>query len=315
MIDWIKNNKIATALLLVVLFYLFNNYIRFQELGGIQMMRDKAVRTEPAFYGPGSSDDGFAIMEEGMNAMMAGESGRMMLSPDRPSIEPVSDAADRVVIQDSSMSLLVSDVRETGDNIIKYAESTGGFMVNARYNRPDESAFGTISVRVPTNRLTEALDTFRTYAIKVTNENLTGRDVTEQYTDIEARLETLETTKAKFESILDQASEVEDIIQVNQQLIYIQDQIDNLIGQREAIEKNASLTKITVYLSTDELSLPYSPDEKFRPNVVFKLAVRGMLSTLVSAAEIVIWVAVYSVIWVPTLVILVALKRFIDKRN
>lgn len=306
MINWVKNNKLTTVLLVVVGFFVFNYFIRFQELYGIgtSMMVNKSA-VEPMYFD----------MDESAPAAGMGMSDTRIGFPEpEPMYDGVSTAEQRLVIQNSSMSLLVSDVRETGSAILSYVDSIGGFMVDSSYNRPEESAFGTLTVRVPTDRLNEALDTFRSNAVKVTNETLQGTDVTEQYTDIEARLETLNKTKTKFEQILDQATEVQDIIQVNQQLIYVQNQIDSLIGQRDALEKNASLTKITVYLSTDELSLPYSPDNKFRPGVVFKLAVRGLLTSLVWFAEKAIWLLVYSVIWIPALVIFVVIrKRFFNK--
>jgi len=302
MVNWVKNNKLTTVLLLIVGFFVFNYFIRFQELYGIgsSMMVNKSA-VEPMY---------FDMAESAPAAGMGVAADTRIGFPEpEPTYDSVSTEEQRLVIQNSSMSLLVSDVRETGDAILSYVDSIGGFMVNSSYNRPEESAFGTITMRVPTDRLSEALDTFRSNAVKVTNETLQGTDVTEQYTDIEARLETLNKTKAKFEQILDQATEIQDILQVNQQLIYIQNQIDSLIGQRDALEKNASLTKITIYLSTDELSLPYSPDNKFRPGVVFKLAVRGLLTSLVWFAEKAIWIVVYSVIWIPALLVFVVVKK------
>lgn len=89
----------------------------------------------------------------------------------------------------------------------------------------------------------------------------------------------------------------------------MQYQIDALIGQKEAIEKNVELTKITLYLSTDELSLPYTPDDKFRPNVVFKLAVRSLVKSLIGVGKGLIWIGVYGVIWLPILVVILLVRK------
>ena len=75
------------------------------------------------------------------------------------------------------------------------------------------------------------------------------------------------------------------------------------------------MSKITLYLSTDELSLPYTPDTKFRPNVVFKLAVRSLLDTLRAIAEALIWVGVYSAIWLPVVIIYLIVKRIRKSRD
>ncbi|OGY27005.1 MAG: hypothetical protein A2Z42_02410 [Candidatus Woykebacteria bacterium RBG_19FT_COMBO_43_10] len=146
-----------------------------------------------------------------------------------------------------------------------------------------------------------ALDYFRSQAIKVTSENLVGTDVTEEFTDIQALLVTYEKTKTKFEAILDRATKIQDILTIQERLISIQSQIDSLKGQEKALKQNADLSKTTLFLSTDELALPYTPDKTFRPEVVFKKAARSLLNTLRLGGEALIWVGVYAVIWVPAL--------------
>lgn len=297
MLIWLKNNKLVFLLLLVLSYFVYTNYFNRQYLeNSYQSLSYDSVESLPSMMKAGSAVNSRLLMPAGYEGVAA----------DVP-------LEDRLLIQESNMSLLVSDVRQTGDRIVKYAEENGGFMVNSSYNRPDESAFGTITVRIPTEKLNAALSYFRDLSVKVTNENLQGTDVTEQYIDIEARLATLNKTKAKYEEILNSATRVQDILEVTQQLTYIQEQIDYLIGQQKALESNASLTKITVYLSTDELSLPYTPDNKFRADVIFKLAVRSLVTTFYGLGEKLIWVAVYSVIWVPVILIGLFLKRFFKK--
>ena len=228
---------------------------------------------------------------------------------------PSQDSSSRVVIKNSNLSLLVKDVRKTGDQILDFVKSKGGYMVSTSYNRPDESPFATITVRVQAKDLDESLTFFRSLAIKVTSENLVGDDVTEEFTDIKERIATLEKTKSKFESILEKTINVQEILAVQREIINIQQQIDSLKGQNKAIEQNAALTKVTVFLSTDELALPYTPDKTFRPNVVFKQAVRSLLDNLRVAGEALIWVGVYSVILVPALMILLFYKRWRKKRQ
>jgi hypothetical protein len=122
--------------------------------------------------------------------------------------------------------------------------------------------------------------------------------------DVEKRITLLQKTMDKFQSILDQAKEISDITNLNQQIIYIQDQIDSLKGSQMALAKNAQLVRVTVYLSTDEISLPYAPDTSWRPDVIFKLAVRSLVTDLRGLGEKAIWVFVYAVIWLPILIVI-----------
>jgi len=152
---------------------------------------------------------------------------------------------------------------------------------------------------------------FKDYSVKVVSESISGRDVTDQYVDLDARLQVLLKTKSKFEQILDQAVEVKDLLNVQRELTSLQSQIDSVKGQQKYLEQSAKLSKITAYLSTDELSLPYAPTKAWRPQVVFKTAVRSLISNFRSLGNLIIWSAVY----LPLLIPLIFLIRFIKKKQ
>ncbi|MFV1917710.1 MAG: DUF4349 domain-containing protein [Patescibacteria group bacterium] len=307
-IEWIKIHKLVTVLGIVVVYLLLRDSL----VRPLSLSR-QAQRTAP----PGSSFGGVAGTSPGgpianLRPGAGLEVSELSFKEDVASSVP---AGERLVITNSNISLLVEDVRQVGDRIVDYAVSQGGFMVSTSYNRPTESPFATITVRVPSAKFDEGMDFFRSLAIKVTNENLVGTDVTEEFVDIEARIATLEKTKAKFEEILEKAEKVDEILRVQREIINMQTQIDVLKGRRGALEKNAELSKITVYLSTDELALPYTPDKTFRPGVVFKLAVRGLLNALRIIGSAAIWVGVYSVVWLPALIIIFAYRRWRKKKQ
>lgn len=281
MIQWIKTHKLILVLAVVVLYLLKDRLV--PELSFIP-------RSRMDFSGRASlPSEEISLKRPALGAL-----------PDQSGFS-IPNTSDRVIIQESNLSLLVQDVRKIGDEIISYAKGVSGHMVSSSYSRPEESPYAVVTVRVSTEKLDEALTYFRSLAIKVTSENLRGTDVTEEYTDLDARLTTLRTTQSKFNEILAKATQVQDILTVQRELITLQDQIDRVIGQKQAIEKNAALTKATIYLASDELALPYVPDQAFRPALIFKQAVRSMVAAIRFVGAALIWVGVYAVIWVPLL--------------
>ena len=301
LINWIKANKLSALLLLIVGYFLFGSLIR-NFLGvptlfsNIDLMEGVSKSIPSAGIGGGG----------GLNLGAPFMAERSMPSYD---YAPAPDVSDRMVIEESHLSLQVKNVRETTEKITSYAQSIGGYMVNTNLSNPGEAPAGNITIRVPQTRMGEALSYLRGLSVKVVYENISGRDVTDQYVDIDARLSTLNRTKAKFETIFNDAAEISDILNIQRELINVQSQIDSLKGQQNYLEKSAQMAKMTVSLSTDEFSLPYAPSETFRPEVIFKTAVRSLVSSLRKAATLIIWVLVYSVIWVPVLLLYIYWKK------
>lgn len=287
-IAWIKANKLTALLILAVGYLLFKNFY------------------PPYLYPP--IGGGMEFVELGAPTAKFGTTSRIIQPAEVP---PAPEVEDRLVIKESTLSLLVKKVSETQKLITQKTEQLGGYMVQSNVSHPEqaEAASGSITVRIPQIKLEEALDYFRSLAVRVVSENLSGRDVTDEYVDIEARLATLLKTKGKFEEILTKAEKVEEILQVQRELVNLQEQIDSLKGRQNYLEKSAEMSRVTVYLATDELELPYAPSGAWRPKVIFKQAIRSLIASVRKAGTAVIWLAVYSVVWLPALLIYWFLRR------
>lgn len=279
MISWVKRNKLTTILLLIVGYFLYRQYF-----GGISPLYNRSAA--PGFGG---------VKRESLKIGLAPSSVANLPYP-ADEAAPTTQT-QRMVVQESNLSLVVKDVRESANKAIEHVNSVGGYMVSSSLSQPGEVPYAYVVLRVPAKNLKAAVDFFRSLAIKVSSENLLGTDVTDQYTDLEARLSTLNKTKAKFEEIMAKAEKVPEILEVQRELINLQNQIDNIKGQQQYLEKTTELAKISLHLSTDEYSLPYAPSETFRPKVIFKQAVRALIKTVRWLLKVLIWVIVFIPIW------------------
>jgi len=294
-ITWVRTHKLSTVLIIVILYWLMKQSV-FGMLG-VSLNRMPVYESYAPAYG-GEFKQAYSL------GAPAGIS-RGMDYFDRPIQQEFTptDTAERMVVQHSNLSLLVKNVSQTVQMIKSHAESLGGYMVDANISNPIDAANGTITVRVPAENFETTLAYFRELSVKVVSENLQGTDVTDQFQDIGERLRILEGNKFRMEQLMAQTVEISDMIQIQQQIFQLQDQIDSLKGQQQYLSQTSRLAKVTVYLSTDELALPYAPSESWRPAVIFKQAVRSVLTHLQKLGTLVIWLVVYSIIWIPLFVL------------
>lgn len=298
MFSWVMLHKVTVFLIVVILFLLFKNT-------GVSRSVPMPMVAEYGSRG---------VMNSGPSFSTAPLAGVMKQDVMMETYDVGSMGQDaRMVVQSSTMSLLVKNVTETKDAILQKTKELGGFMVNTSINNPQDAATATISIRIPAKELENALKTFRGLSIKVTNENIEGDDITDQYMDTEARLTTLLTTKSKFEDIFDKATDVQDILTVQREIINLQSQIDSIKGQQLYMERNTAMAHLTIFLSTDELALPYSPELSWRPELIVKQATRSLLSTVRNVGTLLIWVGVYAIIWVPLLIVFLVYKKRMRK--
>lgn len=292
-VSWIKSHKLI-CLLFVIIFYLLTKDSLF------------ISRSSPVSRSYTGADTVSLGAMKNSSLPVSQESSGMM---NEAASAPVANVKDRLVIKDSYLSLQVSKVVDVQKKIIQKAEEIGGYMVNSSVTNPSDVASATVIVRIPAKQLDSALEYYRSLSIKVVSENLQGQDVTDQYVDLETQLATYEKTKAKFEEIFDKATVIQDILEIQREIINVQASIDSIKGQQDYLVKNAAMAKITVYLSTDELALPYAPSGVWRPEVIFKQAVRSLAGVFLGLGTLLIWIAVFGVLWVPALLIFLYIRK------
>ncbi|MDP1710514.1 MAG: DUF4349 domain-containing protein [candidate division WWE3 bacterium] len=278
---WAKVNKFAFLLIVFLLAFLI-----YREVSGtLNLLR--GVGQEDSSVGIGGfAEQGFIPSDKG----------------------GISTSEDRLVVEESNLSLVVLDVPQAADEIVSFAQREGGFLVSSSLEKSEDYPFAKVVVRVPAAKLRSAVEYFHSLAVEVVSETLMGTDVTKEYEDLDARIQTLQTTIARFEEIRAKATKIADLLEVTREIINLQEQIDALKGQKQYLSDSAKFSRITVYLGTDEFALPYQP-EGFRPDVIFKQAVRSVVSLFYGAANAAIWVGVYAVIWLPILVIILYFSK------
>jgi hypothetical protein len=115
---------------------------------------------------------------------------------------------------------------------------------------------GSLTIRVPSQKLDEALEKIKADVVEVTYENRSGEDVTNQYVDLQSRLKAKQAAEKKLLEFLEAATNTEDTLAVYVQLQQIQSEIEVLKGQIQYYEESAALSAISIRLVAEETVKP-----------------------------------------------------------
>jgi hypothetical protein len=160
---------------------------------------------------------------------------------------------ERKIIRDATMTLEVDEPSKALPRLASLAESRGGFVVNTESRQQTGEGGGrsyetiTIQLRVPAAQFDAALAEIRGMG-HVTTEKLSGKDVTEEYIDLEARLRTQRALEAQLLEIMKDAHSVTDAMAVQRELANVRTEVERVEGRRRFIENQASLSTINVTL-------------------------------------------------------------------
>jgi len=202
-------------------------------------------------------------------------------------------AIERMVIKNADLSIVVKDPSKTMDEIAKMAEEMDGFVVTSNlYQRTLSGGLkvnqASITIRVPAERLDEAIQKIKEGAGEVLRENRSGQDVTREYTDLQSRLRNLEAAEKQLMQIMENATRTEDVLRVYNELVNVREQIEVIKGQMQYYEQAAALSAINVDITADEAVQPIVIGG-WKPQGTAKKAIQTLIKTLQQLADLGIW--------------------------
>ena len=167
---------------------------------------------------------------------------------------------DRKIIQDTSLDLQVEDVSKAYDDVERIALTAGGFVLDSSVAANQDRPQANLTIRVPTVQYQKVVDDLRGLAVKVENETSKAQDVTQEYTDLQARLRSAQALEATYLGLLDRAETIDDILKIQSYLTPVRLEIEQIQGQMNVVDNLSSLATISVSLSTEPPAPPASSD-------------------------------------------------------
>lgn len=221
---------------------------------------------------------------------------RSTVPPD-PSAATTATAAPRLVIRDGAMTLKVAelDAAIEGLRMVVRAER-GEFVESLRRNTPNEAV---LVLKLESARMLGVVEEITALG-EVTAEQVSGRDVTDQAIDLEARIRNAERVEQELLDLLERRDDqpLRDVLELQRELGNARQQVERLVAQRDGLIRMATLAtlRVTVFVEPEPEPEPEEPDEGFLTGITqaWNDGLAGALATLellirIAVGGIVLW--------------------------
>jgi hypothetical protein len=208
----------------------------------------------------------------------------------------VTSTQDRMIVRTGEMSLVVKDINQACDEIAQVAARFDGYVVSSRISGEEEDMRGWISIRVVDEKFEQALAELRALAVRVKSESTDSQDVTQEYTDLQARLNNAEATERQYLALLEQATDVEDTLKIYDSLSRVRQEIEQIKGQMQYLERTASMSLIWAHLEPEATAKPLV-SAGWSALEILKSAVRGIIIFGQWLAVLAIWLIIFIPVW------------------
>jgi hypothetical protein len=202
---------------------------------------------------------------------------------------------ERIVLKNAQISIVVADVEGRMKNIQVMAQQMGGYVVSSNLQQvyASNGAYvpeSQVVIRVPAEKLDNALEEIKKDVVEVKNETSSGEDVT--------ALKNLEAAEAQMEDIMKSATKTEDVVNIFNQLVAYREQIEVVKGQIKYYEEAAALSSITVTIIAEEKEQPIEIGG-WKPSGVAREAVQDLIYFFQGFVNFLIRFVIYTLpVWI-----------------
>lgn len=241
--------------------------------------------TTSDYYGDGmamgfAEDSGFSLPNFGF------ETNTPKIARDEASAPPIPTSAgntsvssEQKIIKTGSLDITVEDVEQTVNKISTEISALDGYVQNSTISEGrNGQKSANLIVRVPVSSFENIISKIKNLSKIVTRENVNGREVTEEFVDLQATLIHNQAVEQQYLELLKRAQKVEEIIAVREKLDQVQGEIERLKGRIRYLDNQTDLSTININI-TSEVKITL-PADKWQPWEVVKSSTRDLIINL-----------------------------------
>jgi len=245
------------------------------------------------------------------------------LSPQAPMADPLaSDESDsssggseaespetRKIIRDANLSLRVEEYEAAKAEIDAIVAEVRGFYGDVYVTHVDDRpSSANLVLRIPADQLDATISRLRRLG-NVTSEQVSSRDITGQFFDTQARVESKQTLERRLLSLLDDSSDavqkLADIVAVEERLANVRAEIERLQGQLNRWQHQVRYSTLTLSLNMIRPRAEYPDEPIVEPSLGERSgnALNSSARSLVDVGESFVIAGATILPWLPLLLI------------
>jgi hypothetical protein len=233
---------------------------------------------------------------------------------------PQPQVQDRKIVRNATLELQVDDVSAAVQQVEDAAVAAGGFVSSSNVfvsntddagDSVERTETASVTVRVPADAYSSVMRQLRGLAMETVSETSDASEVTEEYTDLQARLRNLEATEARYLELLGRAGTIDEILMMEDRLNNVRLEIEQVTGRINVLNSLTEFATITARLSLQPAVAQVSTNDRNWAEEAWHVSWQASQDTLVVLGTVAIaggvllaWLAV------PALVLLIVWRFF-----
>lgn len=209
------------------------------------------------------------------------------------------------IIRDGHMTIKVKSAQAAKIRVDSLLIPFGAYYASENFNNNDREATFYLRLRIPTAAFDNFMACLEQGYGEILNKDIQARDVTDQFIDLETRLQNKRNYLGRYNSLLKEAKTVKDILQIQEEIRGLEEEIESTTGRLKYLSDQVDYSTLQLNL-TEQKDFQFKPEERDRFGEKLKQALTKGWYGLV---DFVIFLFKIWPLWLLLSVALIFLKR------
>lgn len=213
----------------------------------------------------------------------------------------------RKIIKSGDIAVEVKDVEAAYSKVIEIVDEVGGEEFNKTFTESGDYKRIELVLKIPPEKLDLFEQKLKEYVGegKIKRSKIRSEDITSQYYDYAARLESYKGSRDQLRELLKKAETVEDTLKIHSELTRIQAEIESMQGQINMWDKLVAMSTITLYIDEESNPMKMTRTVGWQFNSVGEIWMtmkNGFITVVNAVYSVIVWIIISIVSISPILI-------------
>ncbi|GHT33465.1 hypothetical protein FACS189434_07630 [Bacteroidia bacterium] len=165
---------------------------------------------------------------------------------------------ERKIIKEGSIRFETTNAAKTKALIANNVSKFNGYISKEETSDYEDRIRYDLTIRIPAKYFDTLLDSISRSAQKIDNKEISAKDVTAEFIDIEARLSTKKELENRYKELLKRANKVEEILSIEKEIGTLRSDIESIEGRYKYLKDRVAFSTLDItYYEKGESSFAF----------------------------------------------------------
>ena len=179
------------------------------------------------------------------------------------SLVPVEqqEVVKKRIIKDGRLGIQVNEIEIAKTRIDTLVKKFSGYYSNESFNNSDWESSYVLKIRIPSARFESFLKDLESGDGEIQHKTIDARDVTDQFIDLETRLESKKAYLKRYMELLKRAQTIKEILQIEEKIRGLQEEIESTLGRLKYLGDLVDYSTLDLTI-TEKKDFQYDPVQR-----------------------------------------------------